>query len=48
MDKAKTKDIWKQHNLALSPWIVANIGQAIPEIDFPLPWEYFDSLKTCK
>ncbi|SHN89904.1 D-alanine--D-alanine ligase [bacterium endosymbiont of Bathymodiolus sp. 5 South] len=38
MDKAKTKDIWKQHNLALSPWIVANIGQAIPEIDFPLPW----------
>lgn len=38
MNKAKTKDIWKQHGLPLSPWVVANTGQTVPEIDFPLPW----------
>jgi D-alanine-D-alanine ligase len=38
MDKAKTKDIWRQHGLPLSPWIVANTGQTVPEINFPLPW----------
>ena len=38
MNKAKTKDIWKQHDLALSPWVIANARQVIPEIDFPLPW----------
>ena len=38
MNKAKTKDIWKQHDLPLSPWIVANIGKTVANIDFPLPW----------
>jgi D-alanine-D-alanine ligase len=38
INNAKTKDIWKQHDLALSPWVIANARQVIPEIDFPLPW----------
>ena len=38
MNKAKTKDIWRQHNLPLSPSVIANIEQPPPEIDFELPW----------
>ncbi|MBW5290804.1 MAG: D-alanine--D-alanine ligase B [Candidatus Ruthia sp. Asou_11_S2] len=38
MDKARTKMIWKQHNLMLAPSIVASINQPIKPIDFPLPW----------
>ncbi|QKQ23690.1 D-alanine--D-alanine ligase [Candidatus Ruthia endofausta] len=38
MDKARTKMIWKQHNLTLAPSIVASINQSIEPIDFPLPW----------
>ncbi|CAC9599332.1 D-alanine--D-alanine ligase (EC 6.3.2.4) [uncultured Gammaproteobacteria bacterium] len=38
MNKATTKTIWAQHNLPLSPSILAKMGSDIPEIDFPLPW----------
>lgn len=38
MNKAITKDIWKQHNLALSPSVLAEVNHKIPNIDFPLPW----------
>lgn len=38
MNKATTKDIWQQHNLPLSPSVLAKIGQQTPDIDFPLPW----------
>ncbi|BBB22890.1 D-alanine-D-alanine ligase [Abyssogena phaseoliformis symbiont OG214] len=38
MDKARTKMIWRQHNLTLAPSIVASINQPIESIDFPLPW----------
>ncbi|NYT52012.1 MAG: D-alanine--D-alanine ligase [Candidatus Vesicomyosocius endoextente] len=38
MDKARTKIIWKQHNLTLAPSIIANINQPINPINFPLPW----------
>lgn len=38
MDKAKTKDIWQQHNLPFIPSVVINTGETLPEIDFELPW----------
>lgn len=38
MDKAKTKAIWSEHNLPLSPSVVAKINQPIPNIDFSMPW----------
>lgn len=38
MNKAITKDIWKQHNLVLSPSVLAEVNHKIPNIDFPLPW----------
>lgn len=38
IDKARTKIIWKQHNLTLAPSIVASIHKPIEPIDFPLPW----------
>ncbi|MBA5247958.1 MAG: D-alanine--D-alanine ligase [Gammaproteobacteria bacterium] len=38
MNKATTKDIWQQHNLPLSPSVLAKVGQQPPDIDFPLPW----------
>lgn len=38
MNKATTKSIWAQHALPLAPSILANIGESIPTISFPLPW----------
>jgi len=38
MNKANTKDVWLQHELPLSPSIVATQGKPINPIDFPLPW----------
>ncbi|WXT99673.1 MAG: D-alanine--D-alanine ligase [Catillopecten margaritatus gill symbiont] len=38
MNKATTKNIWQQHNLPLSPSVLAEVGCQIPNIDFPLPW----------
>ncbi len=38
MNKAITKNIWAQHNLPLSPSVLAEYDQKIPDIDFPLPW----------
>ncbi|BAS68101.1 D-alanine--D-alanine ligase [Bathymodiolus septemdierum thioautotrophic gill symbiont] len=38
MNKATTKNIWRQHNLPLSPSVLSKVGQKIPDIDFPLPW----------
>lgn len=38
MNKAISKDIWRQHNLPLAPSVLAEIGHQIPTIDFPLPW----------
>ncbi|WP_190600167.1 D-alanine--D-alanine ligase [Candidatus Vesicomyidisocius sp. SY067_SCS001] len=38
MDKARTKIIWKQHDLTLAPSIIANIHRPINPISFPLPW----------
>ncbi|TEU20912.1 MAG: D-alanine--D-alanine ligase [Gammaproteobacteria bacterium] len=38
MNKATTKSIWAQHDLPLAPSILANIGESIPTISFPLPW----------
>jgi D-alanine-D-alanine ligase len=38
MDKASTKSIWKKQELPLSPSVVANIANKVPQITFPLPW----------
>ena len=38
MNKATTKDLWSQHKLPLAPSIVATKGDALAEINFPLPW----------
>ena len=38
MNKALTKDVWLNHELPLSPSIVAIQGKPLELIDFPLPW----------
>jgi len=38
MNKATTKSIWSEHKLPLSPSVIANKNNNIPEILFPLPW----------
>ena len=38
MNKDITKTILAQHNLPLSPSVLATIGKPIPKIKFPLPW----------
>jgi len=38
MDKALTKDLWKNNNLPLSNSIVASKGKPLDTISFPLPW----------
>lgn len=38
MDKAKTKALWQAHQLPLAPSVVATQGQALPAIEFDLPW----------
>jgi len=38
MNKALTKDVWLNHELPLSPSIVAIQGKPMKLIDFPLPW----------
>ena len=38
MNKAHTKDVWLNHELPLSPSIVATQGKPLDPIDFPLPW----------
>ena len=38
MNKATTKDIWRDHNLPLADSTLAILGEKIPEINFPLPW----------
>ena len=38
MDKALTKDLWKNNNLPLSDSIVASKGKPLDTISFPLPW----------
>ena len=38
MDKAKTKALWRTHQLPLAPSVVAIKGQDLPTIEFDLPW----------
>jgi len=38
MNKATTKAIWAEHDLPLSPSILANIDEPTPAVEFPLPW----------
>ena len=38
MNKATTKAIWAEHDLPLSPSVLANIGEPAPAVEFPLPW----------
>ncbi|KAA0446217.1 MAG: D-alanine--D-alanine ligase [Candidatus Thioglobus sp.] len=38
MDKSISKDIWQQHNLPLSPWVLAEKSTQVPAVNFPLPW----------
>ncbi len=38
MNKATTKDIWRNHNLPLADSTLAIFNQEIPNIRFPLPW----------
>ncbi len=38
LNKATSKAIWRDYNLPLAPWVLANIGESLPNINFPLPW----------
>ena len=38
MNKATTKAIWAEHDLPLSPSVLANIGEPAPAVEFSLPW----------
>jgi D-alanine-D-alanine ligase len=47
INKANSKDSWKQLDLVLSPCVIANAIQVIPEIDFALPWAVKPILDGC-
>lgn len=38
MNKAISKDIWARDDLPLCASVLANMGEPVPDIDFPLPW----------